>query len=358
MFTVPMRWLAVGFLCHLLGSLSAAGELAQLVALDAARLEFPESVAAGPDEGFFVSLPLASEVRRYSAGGDALWTAAVPAASGLAPTIGGEVFVAAPAVFFGQDPTLAPSHGVWRVSATGESAVHATLPPTTVPNDLAFGPDGRLYVTDTVGGAVYVIDRGVASLWLDHPLLAGGDPAGVLPQPVNGARPPIPFGPGGIAARGDTLYVANIDLGTIVGIDILGSGAPGEPRVIFADDRIIGSDGVRFDAFGRLVVGVPFTDSVLRIDSDFTMIETLVSPAEGLLNAAGVAVQPSGDILVSTFQFPAFNLRGTVEGLDPAVWRLRTVPEPSSGVIAGGAAMLATRRSRRAAQAAQTTRCG
>jgi sugar lactone lactonase YvrE len=48
-------------------------------------------------------------------------------------------------------------------------------PGATFLNDVALGPDGKAYVTETTQGAIYVLENGTLSQWLVDPKLAGAN---------------------------------------------------------------------------------------------------------------------------------------------------------------------------------------
>jgi sugar lactone lactonase YvrE len=122
------------------------------------------------------------------------------------------------------------------------------MPAGTWPNGLACR-DGRIYVTDSVTGAVWRarIGSGVASPaapWFQDALLAPGDPQ---------ADPTLwGLGANGIAFCGNQLFVSVSDYGRIVGITVKGDGSPSVPRVICERPELKSADGIAFDDLGGL----------------------------------------------------------------------------------------------------------
>jgi sugar lactone lactonase YvrE len=147
---------------------------------------------------------------------------------------------------FGDPQTL--GSGVYRVGPGGSLHEVMAMPAGTWPNGLACR-DGRIFVTDSVTGAVWRarIGSGVASPaapWFQDALLAPGDPE---------ADPTLwGLGANGIAFRGDTLYVSVSDFGRIVRIPVKADGSPGVPRVICEQPELKSADGIAFDALGGL----------------------------------------------------------------------------------------------------------
>ena len=112
------------------------------------------------------------------------------------------------------------THGVYRVTRDGAITRLPGSEAIAFPNGLAF--DHRLYVTDTVGAAVWRIPRhGAGRLWLQSPLLAGDGSIGFG----------FPLGANGIACRHSELVVGNTELARLVRIPIEPDGSAGSPSV-------------------------------------------------------------------------------------------------------------------------------
>jgi hypothetical protein len=83
--------------------------------------------------------------------------------------------------------------GVEQVSeidaATGKILNTYKAPGATFFNDVAVGPDGKVFVTETAQGAIYALENGKLSQWLADPQLAGAN---------------------GIIVKGGTLLVATL----------------------------------------------------------------------------------------------------------------------------------------------------
>ena len=73
--------------------------------------------------------------------------------------------------------------------ATGAVRNTFTSPDLAFPNDVFVAEDGRVFVTDTFGSAIFVLENGELTLWLRDPQLAGAN---------------------GITVIGDTVYVARV----------------------------------------------------------------------------------------------------------------------------------------------------
>jgi sugar lactone lactonase YvrE len=140
--------------------------------------------------------------------------------------------------------------GVFRVGSGGAMTKVVSLPAGTFPNGLAFH-DGRAYITDSATGAVWRarIGSGVAAPaapWLEHALLAPGDPQSDPTMSGIGAN--------GIAFRGDRMFVSVSDYGRIVRVPVKRDGSPGAPRVVCEKPELLTADGIAFDTLGGLWV--------------------------------------------------------------------------------------------------------
>ncbi len=137
-------------------------------------------------------------------------------------------------------------NGVWRIDTSGQRTLAYPMPVTTgncggsIPNALAFDDKGRLYVTESAQGEVWRLGAQGAELWARHDLLKA------RPQSLN------QVGADGIAYRNDSLWVSNLDTGTMIEIPIQTDGRAGSPR-LFAQG-LGHPDGHQFDVQGNLWV--------------------------------------------------------------------------------------------------------
>jgi sugar lactone lactonase YvrE len=178
------------------------------------------------------------------------------------------------------------------------------------PNALTFDRRGNLYVTDSIGGAIWRLSRdGDVELWIEHEALAG-----------TAVLNPFPLGANGIAYSGGRLYVANTEKMQVVEIPILRSGAAGPPSIIRAfpgpSDFL---DGVAVDVVGNLYVLVAGTSELVRIDRT-GRATTVAGPDDGLSLPVSLAFGPRGHgrrtVYITNFSLPEF------------------VPTPTPGVVA------------------------
>ena len=137
-------------------------------------------------------------------------------------------------------------NGVWRADTSGQLTLAYPMPVTTgacggsIPNALAFDDNGNLYVTESAQGEVWRLGAQGAELWARHDLLKP------RPESLN------QVGADGIAYRNNSLWVSNLDKGTMIEIPIRNDGRAGSPR-LFAQG-LGHPDGQQFDVQGNLWV--------------------------------------------------------------------------------------------------------
>jgi sugar lactone lactonase YvrE len=186
-------------------------------------------------------------------------------------------------------------HGIWRVKPDGAKELVAAMPPQTMPNGLAFGTDGTLFVSDSNRGTIWRIGQdGSAAPWLKDELLDADLQACPPRQLLNAV------GPNGIVVEPNgSLLVANTTRAQIVRIPMSVNGSAGTPTVAHGPDcaMLAGADGMALDQGGALYVTLNWQNRLVRIDTNGAM-EVVATQADGLDFPASVAV--SGDGLLVT----------------------------------------------------------
>ncbi|MPZ73291.1 MAG: SMP-30/gluconolactonase/LRE family protein [Nitriliruptorales bacterium] len=190
--------------------------------------------------------------------------------------------------FSGAWPARPECHGIGGIFAwrRGERVQPVSLAPAA-PNDLCFGPDGRLYVTDPVRGG------SSGSLWRID--VESGE-AEVLAE--------VAWYPNGIAFDGDdTLWVADMTGRRLVRYRVA-AGRLSEPVDAVALRRGR-PDGFAFDVSGHVVVAAPGTpeqpaSSVQVFDADGTLVEVLLDG--GSTHHTNVAISAAGAAYVTEAQ--------------------------------------------------------
>lgn len=200
--------------------------------------------------------------------------------------------VAALAALLAASPALAEGPGPFATFAA------ASEPVLTDPHDLAFGPDGNLYIADKVADRVVVMDPGTLAI-----LGSIGDGA------LLGAHD-VSFGPDG------RLRVAATGLGAVVVYDLSGE----EPRNEGALGPFPRTEGALAHSNGRLYVMASGTGHLVAVEGD-----RAVAVAEGMPGAHDVAEAPDGTIWV------ADTLGRRLVQFSPDLARLRVIEGPQYG---------------------------
>lgn len=161
------------------------------------------------------------------------------------------------------DPEL---NGVWRINpATGDAVHLAGTEAIALPNDLTTWRN-KIYVTDSAGGAVWVIDGNDVAVFAQDPLLEG------LGQLVPG----LPIGANGIDASSGRLYIANLEKGLIVEAKInqpsrrshKRNKAAASPALRMFAEVNGAPDGVEVDRRGRVYTVLVDQNQLVRVRSN------------------------------------------------------------------------------------------
>lgn len=228
---------------------------------DPSRGQLPESLTLDAYGNVFLSM--SSYIAKVAPSGLHVTHASLPLPSdalALGVKIGHDGALYCATGSFREDPEAA---GVYRVFGPDRVERFAALDPRGFPNDLAFDPAGRLYVTDPFLGRIYRIDRrGESRVWLEHDCLRGDPKAQALAV--------HDFGVDGICfdVGHRTLFVGNLDRGMVVRIPVRDDGSAGEPTLHARSPLLKGADGLALDILGRMVVAVNAQDRLARVELD------------------------------------------------------------------------------------------
>jgi sugar lactone lactonase YvrE len=254
------------------------GEITQVLDHDPNIGENPEGVAVDKKGNVFVSVAPTGELLKIDPKGDVSTHASFNPGNGFLlgmTTDGpGNVYVAL--------GSFDANTGIYKVSPGGDVDKVAALGAGTFPNDLVRDKHGNLYVTESIGGAVYRIAKGddEAELWFADDLLLGD---------INVSPVPFPIGVNGIALDRHSLIVSNSQVPRLVRIPIDKSGDPGDPDVLVEDDLLFGADGIALDVHRDIYVAVNDQDLLLRVDGCDGDIEILADESDGLDFPATIA---------------------------------------------------------------------
>lgn len=257
------------------GIAGANDHVETFVAFDPAAGEFPEGVAVDQTGNLYVSLMPRNQIRKIQPSGtqSVLAEFDVPGLgpAGLALDDAGTIYVAVSAMNFQTGETDPATRGVYGVQPDGTTQHLPGSEKMLFPNDVTLDRRGNLYVTDSIGGAVWRIPRGgSAEPWLQHHLLQGDGSFGL----------PFPIGANGIAFHHNRIVAATTERGLLLEIPIQPDGRPGVPTLLVKSPELVGVDGIVLDVHGVIYAATGVNNTVVRVADD--EIETLATRADGL----------------------------------------------------------------------------
>lgn len=287
----PIRCLLAIAFCSLSFAAAAGLGLERTLTFDPKLGEVPEGIAIDARGNLYVSLTPLGQLRRIAPSGEqkVILELGMPGLTGIALDRYGAVYVAK------QSTKPEQPRGVIRIAASGVPESLPGCDAVLAPNGLAFDPKGRLYITDTSGGAIYRYrKRGRCELWYRDEGLAGDGSQG------------FDAGANGIAIREGAVFVANLEKGTIVRIPIDKAGAPGAAEIWVKHPDLVGADGIAFGLDGELYVANVLKSTLIRIDGASKAVEILATAADGLDNPASLAIgsRESGETMLYITNYP------------------------------------------------------
>lgn len=255
------------------------GEVSVVIDFDESIGELPEGVAVDVYGDVYVGVATTGEILKVDGGQITTYASLNPGAGyalGMATDGPGTLFVVL--------TTFTPgTQGVYRVTPGGNTTMIAAFDAaTTLPDDVIVSPNGYLYVTEAIGGAIHRINKSTyaSELWFQDELLVGD----LVNSPL-----PFPVGANGLALDGDSLIVSNTQMGRLVRIPIDCDGDPGEPEVILEDPILHGADGVVIDSQRNIYVAVNDPNVVVRVSPDGQDVDVIADENDGLDFPASLA---------------------------------------------------------------------
>lgn len=247
-----------------------------LVHLDAAKGQQPENIALEPDGSADLTFAYSGQVGRVSPAGKLTIIAQVPVpADGDVPGSHRKIFLgglvrAADGTRYVAVSTGTAATGIYRFRPGRKPARISKLPATAFLNGMA-ADHGRLYVADSLNAKVWQlpIRGGKAKTW------ATGGPLTAKPGG---------FGPNGLKVRGGTVWVSNMDAGTLIRFR-----RPGAPVIVAKDLGPI--DDFAFRPDGEVLAAINQESRLTLIGRHGT--RTVLTSADGLSNPTSVAVRGS-----------------------------------------------------------------
>ncbi|HUI19814.1 MAG TPA: hypothetical protein VLZ74_02045 [Methylocella sp.] len=280
----PLQCLLISTL-FVLGTTAATCATPSVIELPGNRA-FPESITSGPDGTLYISSLASGGVFRVEPGQAQAEIWIKPGAYDSRSTFG--VFADTGSNTLWVCSNDASALGVPGPSsitgsflkgfdlATGTGKISAALPgPRTLCNDMALGPDGSVYVTNTFAPEIDRLKPGATQLeiWLTDPRFE---------PPTNGG------GLDGIAFGGDgNLYVNTFTPGEFFRIEVK-DGSPGRVAKLSTSRQLSHPDGLRALRGNRflMIEGGGSLDEV-TVTGDSATIETL---KDGLVQPTGVTL--------------------------------------------------------------------
>lgn len=259
-------------------------EFENVVDFDAFSGQLPESITMDNLGNIYLSMSPLREIWKLNPDGTFNEVmASFPLEPGLLG-VSGLKFDAHDNLYVGISSTLEGMNGVWMIKPNKEKERIAGSGNILVANDLVFSPDGTLYITDAVMGAVWrYIKGGEAELWVQDEALEGTGAFGVgFPIGANGIvftdgkNSPAGYNPPADLIGG--IIVANSEKGQLVYFPILHNGSAGESIIIVANmETLFGLDGITIDEEGAIYGAVNFNNRIIRINSDGSNLSEVTS---------------------------------------------------------------------------------
>lgn len=242
------------------------GKVTTVYRFDPSQGQYLEGLAIDKHGNIYVGLAFIGEIWKFAPDGTltkqfATLDIAGGAIVGLAVDHQGNLYVC-------NASNVQGTHGIWKVDRNGQAALFAALDPRGFPNGMAFDEAGNLYVGDSFLGLIWKITKkGEAEVWLQDPLLSAKTPQG--------------FGANDIEFDNGSMFVSNLEQGSVVRIKMPVDHQRPIPEVFVQDPSLVGADGLAFDVSHNLYMAIDVQNTLVRITPDGT-ITTLATLNNGL----------------------------------------------------------------------------
>lgn len=278
-------WLAAGLAVitaiAVFSAAAASGHAESVITFNPVAGELPEGVAVDKTGNVFLSLSPLGQLAKVEPGSNsATLFGSVPGlVAGDFGLLG--LAVDAPGNVYGAVQSGNPAaQGVWKFDrkSGAESRVSGTEN-ILLPNSVTFDKRGDMYVTDTILGAIWKVPKkGSASVWIQDSSLEGTGDFGFG----------FPIGANGIAVRQNVVYASVTETSSIVTVPIMPDGSAGGATLWAQLPDTEFPDGIALSAHGDMYVAMPFSNSVIRVDSDGS-VSTVADVSDGLDAPSSVA---------------------------------------------------------------------
>ncbi|MEE2943540.1 MAG: hypothetical protein VX444_00035 [Pseudomonadota bacterium] len=282
-----------GLTCASVCALTAA--TAEEIIVSDAKLHI-EGVDVAADGRIFVGSLVDSSVWMVSADGTSVSQFTEPGSLGMDSAVGVKVDERANELFVCSGPVLGVSHYAESAKEAGVLVYDLTtgaplrrydFPGGGFCNDIAFGPDGALYATDSFNPRILTLPPGASELttFIENDELGGE--GWVL---------------NGLAVHFDTLYTVKETDGRMFAIDIQDNGKAGELNEVSLPRALNKPDGVLMTEDGIAYVVESGTQDVLRFDPKAADATWAQLGIEGLKVPATAAFMPDGALVIANTQ--------------------------------------------------------
>jgi sugar lactone lactonase YvrE len=237
-----------------------------VVQLNPTRGELPEGIAMDPSGrwAYLGLAPTGQVLRVDTATGEAIPFGAVPEVPPGGAYLLGLAFSADGELFAGVASSSDYPAGIYRFPKGGGAAsLFASHEALHFPNGLVFDETGALFVTDSLGGAIFRMNEaGEIREWARDAKLRG-DLAGPC---ANGAA--FPIGANGLALSGGEVFVVNTDMGSMLRIPVLSDGDAGQVETFVKSNCEVlgGADGMVVSKTGTFLVAANAIQAITQID--------------------------------------------------------------------------------------------
>ena len=260
--------------------------LKTVASFDALKGQLPESITLDNSGNIYISMSPMREVWKLNPDGT---FKEVKASFALEPGllgISGLRFDTQGNLYVAVSSTLPDMNGVWKIKSNGEKDRIPGSADILVANDLTFSPNGTLYITDAVMGAVWRYNgSGEAEIWIQDKALEGTGAFGLgFPLGANGIvvtqdnKSPQGYNAKNSQNQDGGVIVANSEKGQLVYIPIMNDKSAGKPIVLIANpEALFGLDGITLDQQGAIFGAVNFGNKIVRISGDNNSLSEVAS---------------------------------------------------------------------------------